>query len=237
MNPLTPSRRVVLVWLSSASVVGCGPKKNTDPGRDGGCCHDGDTSDGSGGSSSSGTTDSDTSDRDTSDRDTSDRDSGRDDTADSGTPDTCRTEGDIEGPYYTPSAPERADLTEGETGTAIEVRGTIVHTDCTTPRGGAVFDVWHADDAGAYDNEGMRLRGRITCDEDGRFTLKTVLPGRYDVRPVRHIHFKIWDRLDGEELVTSQFYFSGDPEYNAETHTGPLVEISEDGLVEVILAV
>lgn len=236
MKSLPPSRRTVLVWLSSASVVGCGPKKSTDPSTEG-CCADEDTADGSGGASTSGTTDSDTSGRDTSDRDTSDRDSGRVDTADSGTPDTCRTQSDIEGPYYSPEAPARADLTDGETGTAIEVRGTIVQTDCTTPRGGAVFDVWHADDAGAYDNEGMRLRGRLECDAEGRFTLKTVLPGRYDVRPVRHIHFKIWDRLDGEELVTSQLYFSGDPEYNAEAHTGPLVELSEDRVAEVILAV
>jgi hypothetical protein len=57
------------------------------------------------------------------------------------------TTSQTEGPYYTPGAPERADLVdEGMAGTILQLSGFVVDTDCT-PLANAKVDVWQADAA------------------------------------------------------------------------------------------
>lgn len=158
------------------------------------------------------------------------------DTADTATPEVCRTEADVEGPFYTPDAPFRDSLAEGS-GTPIRIEGQVVSADdCAVPLAGAVFDAWHASDVGEYDNEGFSYRGRVQCDDQGRFVLETVLPGSYPDRPVRHVHFKVWDSA-GIERITSQLYFSGDAAYDPARHRGPLLELDSDGVAQVVLGV
>ena len=124
-------------------------------------------------------------------------------------------------------------------GVSVVLRGQVLQaSDCATPRGGAVVDVWQANDAGAYDNEGYTLRARVVCDADGRFEFRTVRPGRYSERPVEHIHFKLWASAAAESaLLTSQFYFEDDERYNPEKHLGPVLSLDADGVAECILAV
>jgi len=203
-------RRTVVRWMALGSVwvAGCGGKSRSSP-TSGGDSDAGSTTDGG------GTTH----------------------TTDSGISFECPTPTDVEGPYYTEDAPERADLIEaGMAGTELVLRGRVLDAaDCQTPLAGAVFDAWHADDSGAYDNEGYRLRGKVTCDADGHFTLRTIMPGRYDTRPVQHIHFKVW--VGDTERITSQIYFEGDPQHNPAQHHGPVVAVDAAGEAEVILAV
>ncbi len=72
-----------------------------------------------------------------------------------------------EGPYYTPNSPERASLIEpGMGGTKLIVTGYVLTTDCQ-PIANAWLDFWQADDQGAYDNAGYRLRGHLFTDETG----------------------------------------------------------------------
>lgn len=126
----------------------------------------------------------------------------------------------IEGPYYRPDAPFRDDLTDSDTaGERIRVRGQVLSSSCT-PLPGAVLDFWQANDAGRYDNDGVDdppggafvLRGRVVADEEGRFDVRTILPGRYlngsQYRPA-HIHVKV--SADGHAPLTTQLYFEGDP--------------------------
>ena len=113
-----------------------------------------------------------------------------------------------EGPYYTPDTPERTSLLEPDMpGTRLNLTGYVYSTDCR-PVERALFDVWHADDAGEYDNVGYRLRGHQFADEDGRYELETIVPGLYPGR-TRHIHVKV--QAPDQPVLTSQLYFPNEP--------------------------
>jgi protocatechuate 3,4-dioxygenase beta subunit len=109
-----------------------------------------------------------------------------------------------EGPFYKPKSPERADLyVPGMAGQPIELTGLVLTQRCR-PVAGALLDVWQADAKGEYDNAGFTLRGHQITGPDGRFRLRTVVPGAYPGR-TRHIHVKLQSK--GAPLLTTQLYF------------------------------
>jgi protocatechuate 3,4-dioxygenase beta subunit len=129
-----------------------------------------------------------------------------------------------EGPYYTVDKPADRDndlvdfvgatsLPEGE---ILEFSGQVY--DATgLPVGGIVVEIWQTDSRGAYlhpndPSTGQRdpnfqFYGEAVTAADGSYSFRTILPGLYEPRP-RHIHVKV--RLDGQELLTTQFYFAGE---------------------------
>jgi protocatechuate 3,4-dioxygenase beta subunit len=112
-----------------------------------------------------------------------------------------------EGPYFKPSSPERIELIEeGMAGQPIELAGFVLTRACK-PIPGALLDFWQADDQGRYDNSGFRLRGHQFSDAEGRYRLRTVVPGIYPGR-TRHIHVKVQPR--GGRVLTTQLYFPGE---------------------------
>jgi protocatechuate 3,4-dioxygenase beta subunit len=112
-----------------------------------------------------------------------------------------------EGPYFKPSSPERIELfEEGMAGQPIELTGLVLTRDCK-PVQGVLLDFWQADGKGDYDNAGFRLRGHQFTDADGRYRLRTVVPGLYPGR-TRHIHVKVQPR--GGRVLTTQLYFPGE---------------------------
>jgi protocatechuate 3,4-dioxygenase beta subunit len=112
-----------------------------------------------------------------------------------------------EGPYFKPSSPERIELfEEGMAGQPIELIGLVLSRDCK-PVSGALLDFWQADAKGGYDNSGFRLRGHQFTDAEGRYRLRTVVPGVYPGR-TRHIHVKVQPR--GGQVLTTQLYFPGE---------------------------
>lgn len=112
-----------------------------------------------------------------------------------------------EGPYFKPSSPERVELFEtGMAGQPIELVGFVFSRDCK-PVSGALLDFWQADDKGRYDNSGFRLRGHQFTDAEGRYRLRSIVPGLYPGR-TRHIHVKVQPR-DGR-VLTTQLYFPGE---------------------------
>jgi protocatechuate 3,4-dioxygenase beta subunit len=114
-----------------------------------------------------------------------------------------------EGPYYTPDTPERTSLLEeGWQGDKLILIGYVLDSNCR-PIPNAWLDFWQADANGEYDNTGYTLRGHQFTDEQGRYTLETVMPGLYSSRPIRHIHVKV--RAPGGEVVTTQLYFPEQP--------------------------
>jgi protocatechuate 3,4-dioxygenase beta subunit len=116
------------------------------------------------------------------------------------------TPAQTEGPYYTPNSPERVSLIEpGMGGTKLIVTGYVLTTDCQ-PIAHAWLDFWQANDQGAYDNAGYRLRGHLFTDETGRYTLETILPGEYPGR-TEHIHVKV--QAPNGPILTTQLYFPG----------------------------
>ena len=125
----------------------------------------------------------------------------------------CRDAHDVtprqtEGPFYTPNAPERGDLREPDMkGVAVALGGLVLTRACQ-PVANAIVDLWHADDAGVYDNNGFRLRGFVRTDAQGRYRFHTIRPGNYPGR-VRHYHVKV--QAPGARLLTTQLYFPDEP--------------------------
>lgn len=118
------------------------------------------------------------------------------------------THAQTEGPYFKPQSPQRAELVEpGIEGQALTLAGVVSDTACR-PIAGALIDVWQADAAGRYDNTGFRLRGHLFSDDEGRFVLRTIVPGAYPGR-TRHLHLRL--QPPGGRVLTTQLYFPGDP--------------------------
>jgi protocatechuate 3,4-dioxygenase beta subunit len=70
-----------------------------------------------------------------------------------------------------------------------------------------LLDFWQADDRGRYDNSGFRLRGHQFSDAEGRYRLRSIVPGIYPGR-TRHIHVKV--QPQGGRVLTTQLYFPGE---------------------------
>ncbi|MBA2538667.1 MAG: dioxygenase [Deltaproteobacteria bacterium] len=122
------------------------------------------------------------------------------------------TADNIEGPFYKAGAPSRATLVgERDRGERLVLSGVVLSTLCK-PIANATLDIWHADARGGYDNDGWGMRGTLVTDALGRYTIRTLVPGRYlngkRYRPA-HIHVKV--RATKREELTTQLYFDGDP--------------------------
>jgi protocatechuate 3,4-dioxygenase beta subunit len=113
-----------------------------------------------------------------------------------------------EGPFFTPSSPLRTSLLEaGSKGQRFLVSGRVLTAHCK-PVANALVDVWHADEEGAYDNQGYRYRGHQFTDAEGRYRFETIVPALYPGR-ARHYHVKIQPK--GGRILTTQLYFPGEP--------------------------
>ena len=119
-----------------------------------------------------------------------------------------------QGPFYTENPPllENGQLaTTYESGQRMIISGRIHNLDCTEFIPNTVVDIWHANDAGQYDNNGYNLRGFTTSNAQGFYMFETIKPGKYlngsQYRP-SHIHFKITPP-NFPTLIT-QIYFEGD---------------------------
>ncbi len=124
----------------------------------------------------------------------------------------------IEGPYFKPNSPQRTSLVEpGTPGTRLTVTGYVFGRACL-PVAGALLDFWQADNDGAYDNTGFRLRGHQYTDSRGSFALTTIVPGLYPGR-TRHIHVKL--QAPGRPVLTTQLYFPNEPRNNTDTIFDP----------------
>jgi len=120
------------------------------------------------------------------------------------------------GPFYTENPPmiNKNQLAEKEEpGERMIISGRVLNLDCNEFIPNAIVDVWHASDAGQYDNSGYNLRGYTSSNDQGFYLFETVKPGKYlngnKFRPA-HIHFKITP--PGFPQLTTQLYFEGDKE-------------------------
>ena len=133
-----------------------------------------------------------------------------------------------EGPYYKAGAPESANLvTDGMPGTRLTLTGYVVDTSCA-PIANARVETWQADSTGAYDNTGYTLRGWVTTDAVGRFTIETIVPGEYPGR-TEHVHVKITP--PGGATLTTQLYFPGSTANDGDGIYDPSLDlaITQDG--------
>jgi catechol 1,2-dioxygenase len=141
--------------------------------------------------------------------------------------------GTILGPYHLPDAPVleapyELPRREHEPGEPLTLTGRVTDAD-GRPLAGAVLDVWHADADGYYsgfhpDLPAGILRGKVVADEEGRYTVRTILPAPYtiphdgptgamvaacDWHPWRPAHVHLIVEAPGHEPLITQLFFSG----------------------------
>ena len=119
-----------------------------------------------------------------------------------------------EGPFYTDNPPiieENKLAGPNDAGQKMIISGRVLNLDCNQYIPNTIVDVWHANDAGQYDNQGFAYRGYTTSNDQGFYLFETIKPGKYlngnSFRP-SHIHFKI--TAPGFPTLTTQLYFAGD---------------------------
>jgi len=118
------------------------------------------------------------------------------------------TRPDIEGPFFKPRSPERADLVAaGTRGRIFQLEGMVLSRSCK-PLSNVLLDLWHADENGDYDNSGFGYRGHLRSDAAGNFRFRTIMPGLYPGR-TRHYHFKV--QAPQRPILTTQLYFPNEP--------------------------
>jgi protocatechuate 3,4-dioxygenase beta subunit len=149
------------------------------------------------------------------------------DSASAEIPATCPatlTTAQTEGPYYTAGSPQKTDLTAADIpGEPLTVTGYVYDQNCQ-PIANAWIDFWQADGNGKYDNAGYKLRGHQFTDQNGTYTLKTVIPGEYPGR-TNHIHVKL-RATESSPVVTSQLYFPGATQNNADSIFVPSMTVT-----------
>ncbi len=140
-------------------------------------------------------------------------------------------ESTVLGPYYWEGAPEfpnGANLAEGVKGEPTFYSGRVLSSD-GAPIANALLDVWSGDGEGTYDMQmegdtGMKARGRIRTDAEGRYWFRSIRPlfypvpddgpvgdmlramGRHPFRP-GHIHMIV--SADGHHPVTTHLFAAG----------------------------
>ena len=152
-----------------------------------------------------------------------------------------------EGPYYTVEKPADRDndltVLEGAAGapvgTVLEFGGKVYDAN-GWPVVGARIEIWQTDDSGVYlhprdpgtedRDRNFQFYGEVVTAEDGSYWFRTILPGHYEPRPV-HIHFKVF--VDGQQVLTSQFYFAGDPGLETDSLVAAAGDESEHLIIQV----
>ncbi|WP_328455125.1 dioxygenase family protein [Amycolatopsis sp. NBC_00438] len=142
--------------------------------------------------------------------------------------DAKATPATVLGPFHIDGSPEKefgGDMSDGLPGAPLYITGTVTGLD-GSPVGGAVLDVWQADEEGAYESQiadidEARLRAKYLTRADGSYCLRTIAPKGYSIpmdgpvgeliggtdishyRPA-HVHFLI-NAAGYEPLITHLF--------------------------------
>jgi protocatechuate 3,4-dioxygenase beta subunit len=121
-----------------------------------------------------------------------------------------------DGPFYPSARPygDDADLVNGDVrGDRLHLAGRLLDGN-GRPVAGGVVEIWQCDGNGRYLTQGgidpaFQGFGSATCDGDGRFTFRTIVPVPYTGR-TPHIHTKV--RIDGAARLTSQLFLAEHPQ-------------------------
>jgi hydroxyquinol 1,2-dioxygenase len=140
-------------------------------------------------------------------------------------------ESTVLGPFYWEGAPDLArgsNLAEGVKGEPTFYSGRVLSAD-GKPLANALLDIWSGNGDGYYDMQlaeesGMKARGRIRTDAEGRYWFRSIRPtfypvptdgpvgqmlrkmGRHPYRP-GHIHMIV--SADGYRPVTTHLFVAG----------------------------
>ncbi len=144
------------------------------------------------------------------------------------------TPSQTEGPFYpVPSIEQQmfndTDLTRKLPANAL-AQGQLIVLDgmvmdrSEQPLKDAVVEIWQASSIGLYNHpddnaanpsldQDFQFWGRAITGDDGAYRFNTIIPGEYDGRSARHIHFRV--DAPGYRRLTTQSYFANYGERNA----------------------
>jgi hydroxyquinol 1,2-dioxygenase len=140
-------------------------------------------------------------------------------------------ESTVLGPFYwegAPDLPRGSNLAEGVKGEPAFYSGRVLSMD-GRPLENALLDIWSGDGEGNYDMQipgetGMRARGRIRTDAEGRYWFRSIRPAFYPVptdgpvgRMLRHMgrhpyrpgHIHMIVSAPGHLPVTTHLFVAG----------------------------
>jgi hydroxyquinol 1,2-dioxygenase len=140
-------------------------------------------------------------------------------------------ESTVLGPFYwegAPDLPRGSNLTEGVKGEPTFYSGRVLSVD-GTPLENALLDIWSGDGDGHYDMQlpeqtGMKARGRIRTDAQGRYWFRSIRPTFYPVptdgpvgrmlrkmgrHPYRPGHIHMIASAPGHLPVTTHLFVAG----------------------------
>jgi hydroxyquinol 1,2-dioxygenase len=140
-------------------------------------------------------------------------------------------ESTVQGPFYWEGAPELprgSNLAVGVKGEPAFYSGRVLSTDGTS-LADALLDIWSGDGEGNYDMQipgetGMKARGRIRSDADGRYWFRSIRPTFYPVptdgpvgqmlrkmgrHPYRPGHLHMIVSAPGYRPVTTHLFVAG----------------------------
>jgi hydroxyquinol 1,2-dioxygenase len=141
------------------------------------------------------------------------------------------TDSTVLGPYYWEGAPELpagANLAVGVKGEPAFYSGRVLDSS-GKPIANAVLDVWSGDGEGTYDMQmqgdvGMKARGRLRTDAQGRYSFRSIKPNYYPVpddgpvgimlrkmgrHPMRPGHIHMIVSAPGHHAVTTHLFAAG----------------------------
>ncbi len=140
-------------------------------------------------------------------------------------------ESTVQGPFYRQGAPELprgSNLARGVVGEPAFYSGRVLSSD-GTPLADALLDIWSGDGEGNYDTQipgetGMKARGRIRTDAEGRYSFRSIRPTFYPVptdgpvgrmlrkmgrHPYRPGHIHVIVSAPGHRPVTTHLFVAG----------------------------
>jgi hydroxyquinol 1,2-dioxygenase len=143
-------------------------------------------------------------------------------------------ESTVMGPFYwegAPDVPLGANLAVGVKGEPTFYSGRVLDAETGAPLANALLDIWSGDGEGTYDMQmpddpGMKARGRIRTDAEGRYWFRSIRPtfypvptdgpvgdmllrmGRHPNRP-GHIHMIV--SAAGHQPVTTHLFVANSP--------------------------
>lgn len=155
----------------------------------------------------------------------------------------CNIHNDMLGPLYLPGAPFRDGgvvCAPGPSDRVLTITGNVLSSDCGGTVAHAVLDIWQCSsendgksyygcsgcsgDISKWPHASFYCRGKVVADARGAFKFKTVRPGRYDDRPIEHIHVKV---VHEETEHVTQLYFADD-EKSASMPSNVRLEVGPD---------
>ena len=112
------------------------------------------------------------------------------------------------GSEYRPNAPVKSTLVEtGMAGDRMTLSGYVTGLACGRIRNARV-EFWQADATGKYDTGGFQLRGAALTDQEGKYSIETIVPGA-ERAEVRRIHVRVAPA--GKKDLTTVLFFPDDP--------------------------